>query len=129
MPLYVLALGDCRQAAAHVSCFQEIAGDSAFSLGMVADFTRTLEEEGAWAYRRLFWETGLIGQVLYLEAEAAGVRSTGMGCYFDDLVHRLLDLNPSELGYSTGRCEAHPAIAAARATDTMHLRIDDEFMR
>jgi hypothetical protein len=61
---------------------------------MVADFTRTLEEEGAWAYRRLCWETGLIGQVLYLEAEAAGVRSTGMGCYFDDLVHRLLDLNP-----------------------------------
>ena len=31
--------------------------------------------------------------MLYLEAEAAGVRSTGMGCYFDDLVHRLLDLN------------------------------------
>jgi SagB-type dehydrogenase family enzyme len=94
MPLYSLALGDCRQAATHASCFQKIAGNSAFSLGMVADFARTLEEDGAWAYRRLFWETGLIGQVLYLEAEAAGVRSTGMGCYFDDLVHRLLDLNP-----------------------------------
>ncbi len=36
---------------------------------------------------------GLIGQVLYLEAEAAGVRSTGMGCYFDDLMHQLLDMN------------------------------------
>ena len=93
MPLYALALGDCRDAATHASCFQEIAGDSAFSLGMVADFSRTLEEEGAWTYRRLFWETGLIGQVLYLEAEAAGVRSTGMGCYFDDLVHQLLDLD------------------------------------
>ena len=93
MPLYALVLGDCREAATHASCFQEIAGDSAFSLGMVADFSRTLEEEGAWTYRRLFWETGLIGQVLYLEAEAAGVRSTGMGCYFDDLVHQLLDLD------------------------------------
>jgi SagB-type dehydrogenase family enzyme len=93
MPLYALALGDCRQAAVHVSCDQEIAGDGAFSLGMVADFARTLEEDGAWAYRRLFWETGLIGQVLYLEAEAAGVRSTGMGCYFDDLVHELLGMN------------------------------------
>jgi hypothetical protein len=69
MPLYALALGDCRQAATRASCFQEIAGDSAFSLGMVADFARTLEEDGAWAYRRLFWETGLIGQVLYLEAD------------------------------------------------------------
>ena len=93
MPLYALALGDCRQAATHASCFQAIAGDSAFSLGMVADFTRTLEGDGAWAYRRLFWETGLIGQVLYLEAEAAGVRSTGMGCYFDDFVHQLLGMN------------------------------------
>ena len=93
MPLYALALGDCRQAATHASCFQAIAGDSAFSLGMVADFTRTLEGDGAWAYRRLFWETGLIGQVLYLEAEAAGVRSTGMGCYFDDFVHQLLGVN------------------------------------
>lgn len=96
MPLYALALGDCRQAATHASCFQKIAGDSAFSLGMVADFARTLEEDGAWAYRRLFWETGLIGQVLYLEAEAAGVRSTGMGCYFDDFVHRLLDISLSD---------------------------------
>jgi len=63
---------------------------------MVANFARTLEEDGAWAYRRLFWETGLIGQLLYLEAEAAGVRSTGIGCYFDDLVHQLLDMKPGD---------------------------------
>ncbi len=96
MPLYALAHGDCREAATEASCFQDIAGDSAFSLGMVADFARTLEEDGAWAYRRLFWETGLIGQVLYLEAEAAGVRSTGMGCYFDDVVHQLLGIDLSD---------------------------------
>jgi len=30
--------------------------------------------------------------VLYLEAEAAGVRGTGIGCYFDDGCHRLLGL-------------------------------------
>ena len=96
MPLYALAFGDCRQDAVHASCFQEIAGDSAFSLGMVADFARTLEEDGAWTYRRLFWETGLIGQVLYLEAEAAGVRSTGMGCYFDDLVHQLFGIDRAD---------------------------------
>ncbi len=95
MPLYALALGDCREAAAHASCFQAIAGNGAYSLGMVADFARTLEEDGAWAYRRLFWETGLIGQVLYLEAEAAGVRSTGIGCYFDDFAHQLLGIDLS----------------------------------
>ncbi len=93
LPLYALKLGDYRQAATQASCAQAIAGDSAFSLGMIADLARTLDEDGPWAYRRLFWETGLIGQVLYLEAEAAGVSSTGMGCYFDDLVHRLLGLD------------------------------------
>lgn len=29
---------------------------------------------------------------LYLEAEAAGIRATGIGCYFDDAVHELLGL-------------------------------------
>ncbi|MCH8147584.1 MAG: hypothetical protein IH987_06250, partial [Planctomycetes bacterium] len=48
---------------------------------------------GGWYYRRLFWEAGMIGQVLYLEAEAAGVRSTGIGCYFDDPVHDVLGLD------------------------------------
>lgn len=37
-------------------------------------------------------EAGLTGQVLYLEAEAAGVRGTGIGCYFDDSVHDVLGL-------------------------------------
>ena len=31
--------------------------------------------------------------MLYLEAEAAGVRGTGIGCYFDDAVHKLLGLD------------------------------------
>jgi hypothetical protein len=30
---------------------------------------------------------------LYLEAEAAGVRGTGIGCFFDDAVHELLGLS------------------------------------
>jgi hypothetical protein len=55
-----------------------------------------VRERGAWAYRRLFWECGLIGQVLYLEAEAAGVRGTGIGCYYDDAVHELLGLSGVE---------------------------------
>ncbi len=34
----------------------------------------------------------MIGQALYLEAEAAGLRGTGIGCYFDDVVHETLGL-------------------------------------
>ena len=61
-------------------------------LGMIAEFAEPIRQHGAWFYRNLFWEAGMIGQVLYLEAEAAGVRSTGIGCYFDDPVHEALGL-------------------------------------
>ena len=77
-----------------LSCGQEIASDSAFALGMVAEFDESLETFGPWFYKRLFWETGLIGQVFYLEAEAAGIRATGIGCFFDDPVHRVLGFYP-----------------------------------
>lgn len=92
LPLYLLETGDCTTLAARVSCLQDIAGDGAFSLGMIAEFEEPLKRYGAWFYRRLFWEAGAIGQVLYLEAEAAGIRSTGMGCYFDDPVHDVFGL-------------------------------------
>ncbi len=87
VPLYHLMSGDVRAAAGQVSCGQDIAADGAFSLGMIVDFEEPLQTHGAWIYRRFFWETGMIGQVLYLEAEAAGIRSTGIGCFFDDPVH------------------------------------------
>ncbi len=95
LPLYLLQEGDCRAVAWRVSCDQEIAGAGAFSCGMIAEFEPRLRQFGAWYYRRLFWETGVIGQVLYLEAEAQGVRGTGMGCYYDDPVHRVFGLTDS----------------------------------
>ncbi len=92
LPLYLLKVADVRTAAAQLCLGQAIAGQGAFSLGMLADFERPLRESGPWFYRRLFWEAGLLGQVLYLEAEAAGIRATGIGAYFDDWVHSLLGL-------------------------------------
>jgi SagB-type dehydrogenase family enzyme len=92
LPLFLLEEGDARRMAIDVSCHQDIAGDGCFSLGMIAEFEPNLRRHGAWFYRRLFWETGVIGQVLYLEAEAHGVRATGIGCYFDDPVHQVLGL-------------------------------------
>ena len=93
LPLYLLERGDARPVATQVSCRQEIAGDGAFSLGMIAEYQETLVAHGPSFYRRLFWEAGAIGQVLYLEAEAAGVRSTGIGCFFDDPVHQVFGFN------------------------------------
>jgi len=90
LPLFLLDAADCRRIARQLSCAQDIAADGCFSLGMLAEFDAALAEGGPAAYRRLFWETGAIGQSLYLEAEAAGIRGTGIGCFFDDAVHQLL---------------------------------------
>lgn len=92
LPLYQLTLGDARDAARVICCHQDIAADSCFAVGFLTEFADPLEN-APWAYRELFWETGLLGQILYLEAEAAGIRATGIGCFFDDALHRLLGLD------------------------------------
>lgn len=96
LPLFLLERGDARGLATQVSCRQDIAGDGAFSLGMLAEYQAALVAHGPSFYRRLFWEAGAIGQVLYLEAEAAGVRSTGIGCFFDDSVHQVFGFRSLE---------------------------------
>jgi SagB-type dehydrogenase family enzyme len=93
LPLFRLAGRDLRDVSRIAGCHQEIAADGAFSLAMLAEFGGVLRDRGPWWYRHLHWEAGVLGQVLYLEAEAAGLRGTGMGCYFDDVVHELLGLD------------------------------------
>lgn len=93
LPLFRLIADDARRAAQTVSCQQAIASDGAFAVGLLAQFDAALAAGGARAYPRLFWETGLIGQVMYLEAEAAGLRGTGIGCFFDDMMHALMGVS------------------------------------
>lgn len=90
LPLYLLLPHDVRAIASTLSCHQDIAADACFAVSLLADFA-DLDIE-PWSYRQRHWEAGLIGQVLYLEAEALGLRGTGIGCFFDDEVHRLLGL-------------------------------------
>ncbi|MEW5977869.1 MAG: SagB/ThcOx family dehydrogenase [Acidobacteriota bacterium] len=92
LDLFCLQTGDARSLSRQVSCHQSIAADGCFSLGMIAEFERPLREHGPWFYPRLFWESGVVGQVLYLEAEAIGIRGTGIGCFFDDPMHSVLGL-------------------------------------
>lgn len=79
-------------ALRQLSCHQAIASDACLSLSLVAQFEASLDER-ADAYRLLLQEAGLIGQALYLNAEAQGYRGTGIGCYFDDAVHHFLGID------------------------------------
>lgn len=92
MGLYLLERGDAREVSAQVACAQDIAADGCFALGMIADFEGPIRTLGAWVYPRLFWECGVIGQALYLEAESLGLRGTGIGCFFDEPMSGVLGL-------------------------------------
>jgi SagB-type dehydrogenase family enzyme len=98
LPLFRLSEGDLTVDAMELSCHQEIAGQSAFAVAMVAVFEENLRRT-PYKYRHLHWECGMIGQVLYLGAEAHGIRGTGIGCFFDDPVHQLLGIG--DMGYQT----------------------------
>ncbi|MEW5769479.1 MAG: hypothetical protein AB1831_03860 [Pseudomonadota bacterium] len=80
-----------ERTARTISCHQDIAAMSAFTLMFVAEFDAPLAENPA-AYRHLHWEAGMLGHCATLEAEAAGWRGTGIGCFFDDADHEVLGL-------------------------------------
>ena len=96
LPLYLLREGDVRNLAAGTSCGQDIAADGVFAAAMLADLG-AIDRHGADLYRRLHWEAGAIGQQLYLEAEASGVRATGIGCFFDEESGRCFGLRDQDL--------------------------------
>ncbi|OGB14437.1 MAG: nitroreductase [Burkholderiales bacterium RIFCSPHIGHO2_02_FULL_66_10] len=92
LPLVELALNPALAGTLRtLSCHQAIGADAVFVIALLAELP-TPESDAPWRYRERLREAGLIGQVLYLEAEAAGLRGTGIGCFFDDPVRELLGL-------------------------------------
>ncbi len=96
LPLYLLRPGDARGAARRLFCNQAIAADGCFAVAMLAEFDAPVRKN-PWRYRQLHWEAGLIGQALYLQSGALGLRGTGVGCFFDDETHEFLRLKTPDL--------------------------------
>jgi SagB-type dehydrogenase family enzyme len=91
LPLFRLLQAGAARTARTLSCHQDIASHSAVTFMFVAEFEAPVAQNPA-AYRHLHWEAGMLGHVVTLEAEAAGWRGTGIGCYFDDADHEVLGL-------------------------------------
>jgi hypothetical protein len=79
----------------------------------IADYKASLAVYGAPFYRNPFWEAGLVGQVLYLEAEETGNRLTGIGHNFDDPVHDVLCISSRDWESSTALLWVVPSRTAA----------------
>ncbi|MGA3023982.1 MAG: SagB/ThcOx family dehydrogenase [Bryobacteraceae bacterium] len=87
--------GDQRAAAAGLSLGQDLAGNACVAFSMVGDLDRAVRAHGDRGYRYVHFEAGAVGQRLYLAAEALGLGATGIGAFFDDEVHRYLNLDSS----------------------------------
>jgi len=94
--LEMIQSGDQRVAAAGLSLGQDLAGNACVAFSMIADIDRAVRAHGDRGYRYVHFEAGAIGQRLYLAAEAAGLRATGIGAFFDNEVHRYLNIGPEQ---------------------------------
>jgi SagB-type dehydrogenase family enzyme len=95
LPLFQLVAARAGKTARTLSCHQDIAAQCAATFMMVAEFAGPVAADPA-AYRHLHWEAGMLGHVVTLEAEAAGWRGTGIGCFFDDADHEVLGLQDDQ---------------------------------
>ena len=82
--------GNVERVAAYLSLEQSLAGNSCFTISMVANLARAAQVFGNRGYRYVHFEAGAIGQRLYLGAEALSWNATGIGAFYDDDVHRYL---------------------------------------
>jgi SagB-type dehydrogenase family enzyme len=88
--LQQLHLGNSERVAAYLSLEQSLAGNSCFTVSMIANLTKASQVFGNRGYRYVHFEAGAIGQRLYVGAEALGWNATGIGAFYDDDVHRYL---------------------------------------
>jgi SagB-type dehydrogenase family enzyme len=117
-PLFQLVAASSGKIARTLSCHQDIASQCAVTFMMVAEFAAPINDNPV-AYRHLHWEAGMLGHVITLEAEAAGWRGTGIGCFFDDADHEVLGLKYSHFQviyhYAIGMALDDPRITTLAA--------------
>jgi hypothetical protein len=116
--LFQLILARAGKTARTLSCHQDIAAQCAVTFMMLAEFAEPIAVNAA-AYRHLHWEAGMLGHMLTLEAEAAGWRGTGIGCFFDDADHEVLGIKDNKFQviyhYAIGMALDDPRISTLPA--------------
>ena len=118
LPIFQLIAARAGKTARTLSCHQDIATQCAVTFMMVAEFAAPIAADPA-AYRHLHWEAGMLGHVITLEAEAAGWRGTGIGCFFDDADNEVLGIKDDEFKviyhYAVGMALDDPRISTLPA--------------
>ena len=82
--LYLIEKGDFSEASKFINCTQDLGKFSSVSFSFVANFEKITKN---YHYKLTLQEAGMIGQILYLEAEAKNIRGCGIGCFFDEIIN------------------------------------------
>ncbi|CAA6666824.1 unnamed protein product [Spirodela intermedia] len=88
LPLYALLPWDMAQRVAEIAFNEPVAVDGCFTMMIVGPFGEMDYE--FWLYPQFFWEAGVLGHLLSLDAEALGLCGRGIGSFFDNKAKELL---------------------------------------
>ena len=88
--------GDQRVPAAGLSLGQDLAGNAYVAFSMIGDLERAVRAHGDRGYSYVHFEAGAIGHRLYLAAEAFALAAAGIGAFYDEEVHRYLNINSKQ---------------------------------
>lgn len=94
--LTALRKGDFRQDSYEISLDQRVVGRADVALIKTIDVRRLGATDGDRGYRYAALSAGLIGESLYLQAEAIGLGCGGIGAFFDDEVSRQIGVSPDD---------------------------------
>jgi SagB-type dehydrogenase family enzyme len=123
-----LAPRELARIARTLHCHQDIAANCCVAFGMLVDLEQALGT--ASDYRHVLRDAGSLGHTLYLQAEALGLRGTGIGCFFDDAVAELLGLSRSPVRslyhFSLGKPVDDPRIDTTLTADLTEALVSDD---
>ena len=94
--LTALNRGDQRRRSHEIALFQRLVGSSCAALVKTIDTKRLAAADGDRGYRYAVMDAGLIGENLYLQAEALGLGCCGIGAFFDDEVSEVIGAGPKD---------------------------------
>jgi len=126
IPFYLLSNKSMENFSKTVSCHQAIASNGVFSASIITQFKIPISQHPM-NYRKLHWQAGALGHLLYLEAENLGLRGTGIGCFFDDAITSSLGIENNDYqviyNFTLGAALNDPRISTLPAYDHLDLKL------
>lgn len=89
--------GDKRSALFNVCLWQSPINNAPISFVICAEYQRTTQKYGERGKRYVHIEVGHVGQNIYLQAEALGLKTVSIGAFSDEAVKKVLGIKEEPL--------------------------------